>query len=111
MVTTFDKAIIFSDHSVNSINLFKKAKQVEKAGGTVTKLIHSHPNNTIPSGYSSNLKNNGDKVVANIFDKSNNYLVEHYVYNPKYGNLTQYDKEKIICIIEYNLIFQSIGVH
>ena len=111
MVTTFDKAIIFSDHSVNSINLFKKAKQVEKAGGTVTKLIHSHPNNTIPSGYSSNLKNNGDKVVANIFDKSNNYLVEHYVYNPKYGNLTQYDKEKIICIIEYNLIFQSIGAH
>ncbi len=111
MITTLDKAIIFSDHSVNSINLFKKAKQLEIAGGTVTKLIHSHPNNTIPSGYSSNLKNRGDKVVANILDKSNNYLVEHYVYSPKYGNLTQYDKEKIIGIIEYNLIFQSIGVH
>lgn len=100
-------AIVFTDHSVKSIDVLKKAKQVEETGETLTKLIHSHPGNTAPSGYLRDLGNKGDKATANVFVKSNNYLIEHYVYSPKYNILAQYNKDKIIGVMYCYLIFNK----
>lgn len=78
MITTLSsKAIVFTDSDIKSINLYKKAQQLEINGETVTQLLHSQPNNTIPSGYIGETK--GDKFVAGQLVSSNGYLVEHYV--------------------------------
>lgn len=73
---------------------------------TITSFVHSHPRNTVPSGFIHPNRNAGDKVVASLFVKSNGYLIEHYVYNPKYGHLVQYDGSHIIPgVMDFFLVF------
>ncbi len=106
IITTLDSnSFVFTDSDIKSINLYKRFRQIESNGETVTKLIHSHPRNTIPSGYSKESK--GDKQVAEKIVYSKNYLVEHYVYGPKDNLLVQYDKDRIIGIFDYRLIFDK----
>ena len=95
IVTLDNMSYIHTDNKKNGISIVPMAKGISEKGETVTSIIHSHPDNTIPSGFSpKNTK--GDKFAAAAFTESHGFPVDNYVYQPKYNRLIQYTKDRII---------------
>ena len=94
--TLNSESFIMSDNNEHSINMHAFVRTTIPDSYTLTSFVHSHPRNSIPSGYLEDLGDIGDKSMANKYRESNNYRIEHYVYQPKYNRLIQYDENSII---------------
>ena len=95
IVTIDNKSFIHTDNKKNGIAIVPMAMDISEKGETVTSIIHSHPNNTIPSGFNLN-DTKGDKFAASAFTESHGFPVDNYVYQPKNNRLIQYTEERII---------------
>ena len=96
LIATIDnKSFIHTDNKKNGIAIVPMAMNLSKKGETITSIIHSHPNNTIPSGFNPK-DTQGDKFAASTFTESHGFPVDNYVYQPKYNRLIQYTKDRII---------------
>lgn len=95
IVTIDNKSFIHTDNKKNGIAIVPTALDISKKGETITSIIHSHPNNTIPSGFGPK-DTQGDKFAASVFTESHGFPVDNYVYQPKYNRLIQYTKDRII---------------
>ena len=105
IVTIDNKSFIHTDNKKNGIAIVPMAMDISEKGETVTSIIHSHPNNTIPSGFNLN-DTKGDKFAASAFTESHGFPVDNYVYQPKNNRLIQYTEERIIPgVLFWNTIF------
>lgn len=95
IVTLDNKSFIHTDNNKNGIAIVPMAMEISKKGETITSIIHSHPNNTIPSGFNPK-DTQGDKFTAATFTESHGFSVDNYVYQPKYNRLIQFTKDRII---------------
>ena len=106
VITIDNKSFIHTDNKEKAIGIVPVAMGISDKGYTVTSIIHSHPNNTIPSGFNSG-NTIGDKFSAAEFIESHGFPVENYVYQPKNDWLIQYTKDKIIPgVLFWNTIFR-----
>ena len=96
MISTDSYSVVFSDNNEGSINMKTVAKDIKNNGDILQSFVHSHPGNTIPSGFNEGEKRyTGDRSVAWLFDTSQGKQINHYIYAPKYGVLIQYNKDII----------------
>ena len=84
---------VFTDGNSNKIDMVKVAHGLEKKGHTIMTMVHSHPQNTIPSGFGRELIN--DRYIASLYSESNLHQVSHFVYFPKYDGVIQYTYKEI----------------
>ena len=81
------------DLKKNSVNVTGLAIELDKAGMTVTNILHSHPSNSGASGYNKN-DSKGDRFAAIRFPSSHGYVVDHLIYLPKTEELVLFTKDK-----------------
>lgn len=93
--TKDDGGIVRTNYSLNSVDITQEAMKQDKLGSTIMSIIHSHPKNSIPSGFSDG-KVVGDKLAAQKLQKSKGYIINHYVYRPKDDYLVGYTGQGII---------------
>ncbi|MCQ2144237.1 MAG: hypothetical protein MJY72_00680 [Bacteroidales bacterium] len=84
---------VFTDNKPDRIDMNKVANDLEVKGNTISIMIHSHPRNTLPSGFGNNKL--GDRFIAMLYDESNYEIVRHYVYLPSYDQIMSYTKDTI----------------
>ena len=91
MVQTLeDASYIMTQHGERGIYINALATGLDNMGNTVTNVIHSHPGNSIPSGFNDNDKV-GDRFAAKQFQTSQGNPVNHYVYSPKTGGIIKFN--------------------
>ena len=96
-----ENSLVMTSHEPSSIPISLKAKELDRKWETkVTRIIHSHPNNTPPSGYDQEYTGRGDKTGAGLVKKA-----YHYVYQPGTGLLIPYDNKEIKPSIKWEIVF------
>ena len=94
VVNTLEEvSYVMSDLKTNSVNVTGLAIELDKAGMTVTNILHSHPSNTGASGYNKN-DSKGDRFAAMGFPSSHGYVVDHLIYLPKTEDLILFTKDR-----------------
>ena len=94
VVNTLDEiSYVMSDLKTNSVNVTGLAIELDKAGMTVTNILHSHPSNSGASGYNKN-DSKGDRFAAMRLPSSHGYVVDHLIYLPKTEELVLFTKDK-----------------
>ena len=104
LVTTSKKGYILMQKSENSVAIDAFAQKLDERGAFVQAVIHSHPGNTPPSGFSRVLEPS-DKTSAARFSKSKGIRIDHYVYSPKNQSLTLYDASGIYGTFSWYQLF------
>lgn len=82
------------------------AKDIKNNGDILQSFVHSHPGNTIPSGFNEDEKRyTGDRSVAWLFDTSQGKEIFHYIYVSRDNVLVQYDKSSIVDIFDFYILY------
>ena len=106
MISTDSYSVVFSDNNEGSINMKTVAKDIKNNGDILQSFVHSHPGNTIPSGFNEDEKRyTGDRSVAWLFDTSQGKEIFHYIYVSRDNVLVQYDKSSIVDIFDFYILY------
>ena len=92
--TSSGSSYLMTNNDRKSVNITNKAIELDHRGETITAIIHSHPNNKIPSGFDQN-DTRGDRFAAVGLVSSHGFPVDYYVYSPKYEYLINYNSQAI----------------
>ena len=102
--TESNGSIVMTNHKKGSVGVTGMALKMNNNGINITSIVHSHPGNSGPSGFSDR-KPNGDKLAALSLTSSNGNVINRYVYTPKNGNLIMYDEHEIIGPTSWGCVF------
>ena len=89
VTTSSGKSFIASDNQENKVKIDLLAYILDKEGETISSVLHSHPKNTIPSGF-NDTDTEGDKFSLINLKEQLNYEVFHATYNPGEGSVLRY---------------------
>ena len=89
--TLDDKTYVLTQHDIRSVAATSFAKELDNKGATIDMVIHSHPRNTVPSGYNEVGRVFGDRNGPVYFPSSHGIPIKYYVYLPKNDRYIQYD--------------------
>ena len=101
LINTKDNgSLVITNHKEGSVEASMTAQKLSDKQQTVTSIVHSHPNNFPPSGFTKGATS-GDKFAAYKYLPN----VDRYVYNPSNGVLIQYDNNSIWGTTSWVLVF------
>lgn len=86
LINSSQKSTIVTQHKEKSVNADGIIKSAINNNEVINYIIHNHPNNSGPSGFSKGSKT-GDKFALQGIENKLGYNIQAYVYQPKYNSL------------------------
>lgn len=106
LLATEDDSKIYTQHILDEVAC-NFSQHMESAPSTYL-MMHNHPGNTRPSGFSEGSKIPNDRLTAQVLmDKG--ILLASCVYCPKYGMLIPYDAIRIYSYRNWESVFSPSG--
>ena len=106
LLATEDDSKIYTQHILDEVAC-NFSQHMESAPSTYL-MMHNHPGNTRPSGFSEDSKRPNDRLtVQSLMDRG--ILLASCVYCPKYGVLIPYDAIQIYSYRNWESVFPPSG--